>query len=150
MTKRYLTLLLAVSALASLPGITGCGSSSSASEPLTKKEFLKKADLICEKASREQGTLAVRYMRRHPGSGARDYAEPAGIPPLEKQIRELEALGVPNEDKADLLAYFRQFNKDLAATKEEPLSMLSEKHNPFAQTIKLGRKYGFVDCRVLP
>jgi len=150
MTGKHLAALIAVSIAAVLLGSTGCGSSSSAEPTISKKEFLKKADIVCEQASREQGELAVAYIKKHPRAEEQDYAEPAGIPPLEKQIRQLRALGTPAQDRAELVAYLDQFDTDLAAAKEEPLSMLSEADNPFAQTIKLGKKYGFNDCVVLP
>lgn len=150
MTKYYFTALSVVAALAVCLGATGCGSSSSANETLTKTTYLKKADIICEKASREQGELAAAYIKRHPGAEEKDFAGSAGIPPLEKQLKELKALGIPSEDHDVLSMYLKQFAKDLSVAKEEPLRMLSERDNPFAKTINLGRKYGFVDCRVLP
>jgi hypothetical protein len=150
MTRKH-QLLFVVPLVAALAlGMGGCGGDESVGPTLTKAEFLKKADLVCEEAGNEQLEIAAAYIEKHPGAEEKDYVAQAAIPPLENQVRNLKALGLPNKDKATLVAYFSEFEKDLAAAKEEPLKILSENDNPFARTVKLGEKYGFVGCAVIP
>jgi hypothetical protein len=147
-------MLFALLALVPLFGVIGCGSSSSGSEathaPLTLGEFQKKADFICEGASNEQFKKAGEYLTQHPGSKEVDWVESAGIPPLEKELLELQDLSPPSGLKPKVEAFLAEFEKALQQVKKEPASMLQSKGNPFEKTDQLGKNYELGDCSLQP
>jgi len=149
MINRYLALLLALPALAACVGIAGCGSDEAAEASLTKKQFQKKANLICSNASNEQFKKANEYLEKHPKATEADVIEPAGIPPLEKQLEELKELSAPSGFEDEVQAYLDAFEAALEELKADP-EALSPQDNPFAEANKLGEKYKLGDCKDSP
>jgi hypothetical protein len=151
MTNTYLTLTFALAVLAAVVAFAGCGGGEeTAQASLTKAQFRKKADFICEGASLEQGDIANEYVAKHPGADKADLVEPAGIPPLEKELRELKELPAPRDLKPQLANFFRAFEEALQRSKEDPSSLLSETHHPFVKANRLGEKYDLGDCAISP
>lgn len=153
MSNQCKSTLFALSAVAVLLGLIGCGSGSDGEmkqTPLTLAEFQKKADFICEGASSEQFRLAGKYATEHPGSTEGDWAESAGIPPLEKELQELRELPPPGSLKSKVEVFLTEFEKALQHVKKKPTSMLLEKGNPFEKTDHLGEKYELGDCSLQP
>ncbi|MGN6587090.1 MAG: hypothetical protein ACTHKT_06390 [Solirubrobacterales bacterium] len=155
MINQYKLILFTASAVAALLGVTGCGSSNggsaeTAQAPLTLAEFQEKADFICEGASNEQFEKAGEYSTKHPGAAEADWVEPAGIPPLEKELQELRELPPPSGLKPKIEAFLAEFEKALQQVKKEPVSMLQEKGNPFEKTDQIGEKYELGDCSLQP
>lgn len=151
MTNTYTTLTLALAVLTALLALAGCGGDGETAEAsLTKAQFRTKADFICEGASLEQGDIASKYVAKHPGAEEADLVELAGIPPLEKELRELQELPAPSDLEPKLENFFRAFEEALQRSKEDPSSLLSEKHHPFVKANKLGEKYDLGDCAISP
>ena len=147
MTIRYPSLLIALVAMAALPPLTGCGSEdSSEAVILPKDEYAKKADLICSEAGGEQGKIAAAYFKKHPNAEEIDLVEPAGIPPLEKEIEELRELGLPRGQEAETEAFIEELESALEDLKAEPKGALSEKDNPYEKANELGAKLELGDC----
>jgi hypothetical protein len=145
MRLRYL--LLALTAAALVPVISGCGSGDSSSPTtMPKATFGHKADLICEEAGNEQLAKATSYLQQHPNAEEADLVVPAGIPPIEKQIAELNELGLPRGHEEGAEVFLEEMEKALQALKEEPKGALSEKDNPFKNANELGEKLGLGDC----
>lgn len=147
MIARQLTALLALLAVA--VAMAGCGSSGeavTAQTTMPKAKYAHKADLICEGASYEQTHLANLYLEEHQNAPEADLVVPAGIPPLEKEIKELRELGLPKgqEKKAEL--FLEEVEKGLYALKEEPSLALSKEHNPYETANELGEELGLGDC----
>jgi len=149
MNKEKLTLALALMALAGLVLISGCGSGDS-EDSLTKAQFQKKANLICSAAGNEQFKKAALYVKKHPDAKEADLIEPAGIPPLEKELQELEDLSAPSELQEQLDGYFAKFEKGLETLRAEPQLALSPQDNPFEQANNLAKKYKLGDCSDTP
>ena len=147
MTSRHLTVLLTLSAVAASIIVAGCGSSgSSAPETQPKAAFLHKADGICERAGNEQSVKAAAYLEEHQNAKEADLVVPAGIPPLEKELKELRDLGLPQGHEEAAEAWIAEVEKALQSLKEEPSSALSPKTNPYKTANELGEKLGLVDC----
>ena len=151
--------LLALTAAAVVPVISGCGSSGSSASAtvsettpatLSRKAFNHKADLICEAASYEQAQKAAQYLEQHKNAKEADLVVPAGIPPLEKEARELRELGLPKGHEEEGEAFIGAEEKALQALKEDPGSAFSEKTNPYKRANELGKKLGLVDCALNP
>jgi len=150
MKKRHLVVLLGFLVLVALPAIAGCGESEEAEAALSKKQYQKQADQICNDAGHEQFEGVIRYRKKHPGAEEEEMVAPVALPPLEKQLEELKELPMPNGDEAQLEAYFTQFAKALGAAREDPPSVLSVQENPFNPAIAIAKKYGLGDCAVAP
>ncbi|HET9154319.1 MAG TPA: hypothetical protein VFN85_09420 [Solirubrobacterales bacterium] len=146
MILRHLTVVLLALSAAAIT-VAGCGStSSSAPETLPKAAFLHKADGICERAGNEQTVKAAAYLEDHQNAKEADLVVPAGIPPLEKELKELRDLGLPQGHEDEAEAFLAEVEKGLQALKEEPSSALSPKTNPYKKANELGEKLGLVDC----
>ena len=150
MNHRHLTLALLLAALAALAALAGCGSGEEAQASLSPAQFRKKADFICEGAGNEQLELAGKYKEKHHSAEEADMVVPAMIPPLEKQLEELKELPAPKSLEAHLATFFSAFEAALQEGKEEPLSLVRRKHNPFERSDKLGEKFEFGDCAIAP
>jgi len=129
---------------------SGCGGDDSAEASLPKKEFLKRAKAICAGAEKEQVKIAIAYTKHHPNAQEEDLIEPAGLPPLEKQLEKLTVLGLPSGGAAEVEAFLDEFETALEQGKEDPASLLRSKENPFNQANKLAKEYGIKGCEGAP
>lgn len=151
MNRKPLTRALLLAALAALVPLAGCGGGGeSAQASLSPAQFRKKADFICEGAGNEQGELAAKYKEKHPSATEADMVKVAAVSPLEKQLEELKELPAPKSLEAHLQAFFAAFEAGLEAGREEPLSLLRQKHNPFERSDELGEKFELGDCAIAP
>lgn len=150
MTNKKLKRALALVALASLAVIAGCGGDDSAETSLTKAQVQKKANLICNAASNEQFKLANNYLKKNPKAKEEDLVGLAGIPPLEKELEELEELPVSGDLEDQIDAFLEEFEKGLAAIKDDPDLALSAQDNPFEDANALAKKYKLGDCSDTP
>lgn len=133
--------------------LSGCGESgSSADEPaLSKAAYLKRADAFCQKAETEQLKLILTYRKLHPDAEEVELVKPAGLPPLEKQIRQIEALGEPTQDASQIEAWISEFEAALNTVRKKPASIIDLAHtNPFQKADKLAEEYGFKYCDNAP
>lgn len=147
MSAKRLALLLALAAI--LLGTSGCGGGGS-TPTLSAKAYEKQADLICSEFANEQTVIAAHYLKAHPGAKEADLVVPAGIPPLEAEIPELEALGLIEGKEAATEAFYEELESALEALKAEPNGALSEKDNPYAKANAMGAKLGLGDCSANP
>lgn len=150
MTNKKFTAALALIAVAGLALMTGCGSGESTEASLTKAQFQKKANLICNAASTEQFEKAAHYSEKHPGAKEADFIEPAAIPPLEKELEQLENLSAPSNFQDQVDDYLAEYEKALEALKAEPRSALPSQDNPFEKANHLAEKYKLGDCSDTP
>lgn len=144
-------LLLALTATALVPLLSGCGGDSSSAEtfaqaqiPLAK--YAKKTDLICGDGSIEQTELATAYLQKHPNTKEVELVIPAAVPPIEKEIRELHELGLPKGHEEEAEVFLAEMEAALQALKEKPSGALSQKDNPFKKSNELGEALELGDC----
>lgn len=150
MRLRYL--LLAITAAALLPVVSGCGSSNEqavAQTTMPLKKYVDKSDLICGDGSVEQGQLAGVYLEKHPKAEELDMVIPAMVPPIEKEIAELKELGLPRGHEEQAEAFLEEMEAALEKLKEEP-EALSQKNNPFETSNELAAKLELGDCSKNP
>lgn len=153
--------LLSASAL----WLTACGDDSSDADgeaavaeagPLTKAEFIKRADEICKKADDRQYFRAAGYREDH----AKELSKLAPVPREEKMIRifvlpaietqieEIEALGVPEGDEAKIERILTEMKKGVKVAEKDPYSVSYEVPSayPFRKLSELAGEYGFSEC----
>jgi hypothetical protein len=138
---------LPIAALAISFGFGGCGSSGEqADATLTKAQFRKQADVICNKASNDQAELGSKYLIAHPNATEADLIEPAVLPPLEAQLRKLRDLPAPSGYEAQIQSFLKALEEALEGAKENPQSLLAKSGSPFDRPNQLGEKYQLGDC----
>jgi hypothetical protein len=156
LTRSSLFVICASASLGLPVLLAGCGGASGASSTsLSKAEFVKRANAICEKARKDGGNGLRRYSKQHEqaGSSAEEQAEmqAAGIqavvlPRIEQQNEELEALGTPAGDHAMLDEYLASLQK--VATKGTEGAPIPETQlvQLFDPSSKAARAYGIEEC----
>jgi hypothetical protein len=151
MKFRYL--LLSLTAAALVPLLSGCGSSdeeATAQTTMSLSKYAHQTDLICSNASIEQTEIATAYFKKHPDADEIDLVEPAGVPPLEKEISELHSLGLPKGHEEEAEVFLEEAEKALEALKKEPQGALAGGDNPFKKANELASKLGLGDCSENP
>jgi hypothetical protein len=149
---RVLTLLGLITALVFASFAIGCGNSGdSSTAALTKAEFIKRGDAICEKTDEAQKAGLKAYTEKHPKSqttptGVKDAVVAAGLPPIQSEAEELAELGAPNGDEAEVEAIIKGIEDALARAEKDPGSLLKTEGNPFVGVDKLADEYGFKAC----
>lgn len=143
---------------------TGCGSSdSSESETgsLTKAQFIKQADAICQKGSRQAEREYATYVRRNSdvvspqttqseqAAAAAEIIDTVYIPAHEKEIDEIRSLGAPESDEEKVTAILDAMQRALAVAEDHPLGFLrngDSAYRSFAKAGKLAKAYGLTVC----
>jgi hypothetical protein len=145
----------------------GCGGSSNASDasaaseaPLTKAEFIKQGDAICEKAHQKIYDEAKKYREVH----AKELEKLGGVAAEEKLIRlvmlpavleeakGMEALGAPKGDDKQIESFVAAIERGVEKAKKNPMAAESEfgyGQNPFHNIDIQLREYGFEVCRII-
>jgi hypothetical protein len=150
MRSKVQPILIVLLLAGALAGASGCGGGDSTSASLTKKQFIAKADKICEEEEREQLELAAKYLKKNPGAEEEDMIIPAGLPPLQKQTERIKTLPAPEGDEAKIEAIMKAFEKALKDAEANPQDVLTAASNPFKEADKLAEKYGFTNCAHAP
>jgi hypothetical protein len=137
----------------------GCGSSggddstSSVSEgSLTKAEFIKQGDEICEKGNQKINDEAENFASEEgvdKGEPKQEQQEEAieqiVAPGVREQAEEIAALGAPKGDQAEVEAIVAAVKTGAAELEEDPEALLEGK-NPLSKGSQLAAKYGFKEC----
>jgi hypothetical protein len=123
--------------------VSGCGGSNSTSS-LTKAEFIEQADAICENADGAQLAAVARVTRRSSGNKAADERELLiqGLEPVQRQAEEINALGAPSGDEAQVSAIVVGMEEAVGGTEEAPDKVVAV----FAKVNKLAKAYGLKAC----
>jgi hypothetical protein len=138
--------LLVLLVLASVAVASGCGSDSSASSSLSKKDFVERANRLCVDTEYEQLEKAQKYSSEHPKAEEAALIKPALVPTLKKEVKELEALGSPAGDEDELEAIFAALEEGIEGAESDPASVIKPKTNPFDEANRLATSYGIGDC----
>jgi hypothetical protein len=136
-----LTFLPAILALALSVG--GCGGGEF---QLTKAEFVRQGDAICEQASAEQTELATHYKKGEVAEGNLETVTAVFVPPMEKELRRLEALIPPQADERKVRTILDGIGSGIKDAKADYLDLFVKETDPFAEANELARKYGFEAC----
>jgi hypothetical protein len=173
MRLKFVFSLLAVVVMAVL--VAGCGGSSdsgsseaggstdgttqnatgdSNGSPLTKAEFIKQGDVICEKVpqSYNKKLEAMNVKAEKEKNAVVSTAEgnlKAAVPPLYVAAEELEELTPPSADAKEAEAIIDSLEAAAKGVEAKPTSELTGPKSPFAEFQELTKKYGFKFCSQL-
>lgn len=128
----------------------GCGGSDDETTALSKAQFTKQANALCQKSGEER---VARYRAQQAAEkdslGSSEQREQlfreAFIFPFEEMIEEVEELGVPEGDEQELEAIFKEWKRGAKIFEADPLLLLSEPPT-FAKANKLSQEYGLTGC----
>jgi hypothetical protein len=164
-----------VAPLALLLLIAGCGggsdattasnasqttASSESGEPLTRAEFIKQGDAICQKADDATYLEARRYSEAHAKELSKFEPIPREeklirlfvLPNVVKEARGLEALPAPKKDSEQIESFIEGIEVALKKAKKNPYAVEGEVgygENPFHDIDIRFREYGFQVCSIL-
>ena len=162
MTVRQLALAL-LGAAAIATAAPGCGDAEdSSAEPasietssISKQRFIQEAEAICARANRWLLKNLSEYAadKKAKGSGRAqaellsDAMKAVGLPRVEATIRDIQSLGAPAGDEAQLEAFLTQLQQETDALQAQPqLSMKAVFVEGFAASGQLARDYGLDAC----
>jgi hypothetical protein len=163
--------LLSITATATIAVLAGCGGNGAsetagsdgspsgsggaiATSSLTRAEFVKKANAICDRATNLALAQLSLYVKQHGGGGAppregsvlaRAFAAilPAS---MKAQIAQIRALGAPAGDEERVKTFLQVWQRAVAKLEANPPSSDREFNPMFARVEKLGQAYGFEGC----
>lgn len=161
MLKRTVMVLLVVIAAAAI--VEGCGDDESSAgsggdgtietSSLTKAQFIKNAGAICTESNENLLNEINAYIEKHKspskseGEEMADALRELAVPKVETQIEEIENLGAPAGDEAQIEAFLeaqRHSVKSLAA--RQSLTLTPGLETVFREPGKLARRYGLDEC----
>lgn len=152
MNRASLALLAALVAMAAF--VAGCGDSDdseTSSESLTKVEFIKQGDRICEKANEQSETEAEEFAEENDFTlekASKDQLEEAVaevlVPSLNQQAEELDALGAPEGDEEQVEEIIVSLEDAAGEIEDEP--KLIFEGEVLKEPSKLASDYGFEVC----
>jgi hypothetical protein len=132
--------------------IAGCGGGGGdTTEALTKAEFIKQGDAICKKGNLASETEVEEFAKKNGfklEEPSKDQAEEVVtevlVPNLQRQAEELDALGAPKGDEAEIDALIVSLEEATAEFEKDPSSFFKE--TALAKPIRLENAYGFKVC----
>ncbi len=143
--------LLALAAL-----IAGCGGGGDSTtttttneRPLTKAEFIRKGDAICQVGNQASQTEIEEFAKENgfgPEPSTAQYEEVVTevlVPNLKQQADELDALVPPTKDKDEVDAIIASLREAISAIEANPRSL---EGNVLGKPIQLENAYGFKVC----
>ncbi len=162
--RLFLSAAIAAALLTALI-VAGCGSSDDSTSSsdggstptittnsdLTKAEFIKQGDAVCEKTDKAQEAALKVYLQKHPKATSSEDGEGkmvlvAGLPPIQVEAEELAELGAPSGDEEKVQAIVEGIEEAAEKGKENPISLVKGTKNPFIAVDKLAAEYGFKVC----
>lgn len=123
----------------------------SGSGPLTKSQFIKQGDAICQKVPTRYRELLQEFEKENKGKkpSTAEANLNAAVPPLPEAAEELEGLTPPEGDEQKAEAIIAALEAATKGLEEKPTSELTGPKSPFAEFQKLTREYGFQVCSQL-
>jgi len=150
--------------VAALTAVNGCGGGSgedqasgeaqTATGPISKAAFIRKATAICDGLTNGLLEKAERQEAEGITQPTGEEAEIEGVrtvlvPSVEGEIDELRELGAPKGDEKKLNAFYSSLEEVMQGAEKNPQRFNSELSNferPYAEAEKLATAYGIPTC----
>lgn len=140
----YGALLVLVFAFAGCGG----GNESTSNGAISKADFLKQANAVCDKQNAviERAAKQLAEGKGKPSRAAQiRFASATVVPSMEAEIAALESIGYPAEDEEAIETFLAEAENALREVKKEPM-VLSNGPGPFAGADKFASTYGLSAC----
>jgi hypothetical protein len=155
LSKRLIVLLAGVVAIAAIAA--GCGSSSDDSTEttatLTKAEFIKQGDAICEKGSKQIEREAEEFAEENNVDTSKPTKEQQEevittvvVPSLQTQADELSELGAPSGEEGKSAAVIDALEAGVEELEDEPSLLPESGASPLDKANELASEFGFKAC----
>lgn len=151
MDKRLAISIL--SALAFCLLVAGCSSGSG--DSIDKAEFAKQAETTCKQASGRLAAEVQSDLANEPEKGFTPVRSRIAIikqtlvPGLERELQELQELGVPAEARSEVQTFFHELKNVVKAAKADP-NEFGEAASPYEAAELAGRRFGVSGCPIAP
>lgn len=139
--------------------LTSCGtgnseSGSTASVALTRSQFIRQANQLCQRAMAEKDGAVSSTLKDLPprveNAPSREdltrVAEQAVLPAYKRAVDQLKNLGLPRENKSQARKVIMRFEAALEAAEAEPLMLV--RSNPFVYADEAAHSYGLGLCNL--
>lgn len=151
MNRASLAVLAALIALAAIVAGCGGGDDSDTSDSLTKAEFIKQGDAICEKANEQSEAEAEKFAKENDFSLERptkaqleEAVTEILVPNFNRQVEELNALGAPEGDEEQVEEIVVSLETAAGEIEQDP-SLVFE-GQVLKEPAQLAKDYGFEVC----
>lgn len=134
----------------------GCGSGSDEPAPLSKGEFIKRADAVCAKGETEVQTKFAAYQKTHKVKAREskseiedkkaEIIETIAVPSYQKRLDDIAALGIPDGDEAEIEEFVDAANEGIENAEKDPGPVYDGTSKAFAKVDKIAEEYGFEVC----
>jgi hypothetical protein len=160
-TRAFFIVIVASLALVVASGCGGSDSSSAAENSrvevqtgqLSKAEFVKRAEAICGKLTRqfqiEYGAFTTQHEKQfwvRRSAAISQLAREVFAPNYEKRIEEIAALGAPPSDKAEVEAFIRALEGVVQTVRKDPVKASASLRNVLAKPFQAEQRYGLQGC----
>jgi hypothetical protein len=153
LNKRFIAVLFG--ALVGALLIAGCGSSdnSESTASLSKAQFLKQGNAICEEGSKNINSEFEEFSKENnlsetkepPKAVQEEAVEQILIPSINSQIEEVKALGTPEGDEGELEKLITAEEEVVEEAEEDPISLFGTSAKQ-KEANKLANEYGLTAC----
>lgn len=136
--------------------MAGCGGDGddADAQQVDKATFVKEANRICKQASGKLAAKTTSIGSRESEKPNYDFEkaqvvliEEALIPSLEEELREIRAVGIPDEDKKKAEAFVKKYQEAIDEMKAKPKTGL-ETPAPYEDIEAVGTRFGTSDCPI--
>lgn len=136
--------------------LVGCGGGdgTAGSGTLTKAQFLKQANAICAKGTKDFGKGDIAFHRRHGGPKAHESQAltnelqlTVALPIRKRELREIRALGIPKGSERYVEKMLAAWEEGIRTGEEEPARL--DSGGPayaFYKSYSMGIDYGLEKC----
>jgi hypothetical protein len=133
---------------------TGCGAGgSSTTASISKAQFVKQGNAICTAGNkRVQGEFesfanksGLKQGEEPSQAEDKKIAETILLPSVSREVEEIKALGLPEEEAEGAEAVIESAEESIAAGEEDPAALVTSEKT-FAKTNELAHEYGLTVC----
>jgi hypothetical protein len=129
---------------------SGSTGNNASAKPLSKKEFIAKGDAICGEIPAEYEVKRQEVIKEAPKKATTEEINlKAAVPPIFTAVENMEKLGPPKGEEAEIEAIIDSLEAAGKGLEEEPTAPLVGPKSPYAEFQKLTKAYGFTFCSQL-
>ncbi len=133
--------------------VAGCGGDDSSSTSISKEEFIAKADAVCQKAAKrlEKGLVGFlvkgKKIQKPSQADNEKFVVTVLIPSLRREIKEMQALGIPDGDEEKVGAMIDALKEGLETAEDNPEVVAAGGTDVvFGISSRLAGEYGIETC----
>lgn len=153
--SKLLTAAVAAAVLAAL--VAGCGGGDETTDEtvtLTKVEFIKQGDAICQTGNKEIEEGFEEFAKENNLPENKEPSKEQGVelvetvllPSIQQQGEEIRELGAPEGDEEQVDELLTSLEDAVAEGEDDPESLFSGDTDPFGKPNQMASDYGFKVC----